>query len=675
MGKKSEENKRVAPVQQGITPENVQRMAEMQQMQQEEKLLEQEMQNKLHDPQLSPHNEASGNSLQIITDDDVKAAMATLLKYKECKTNLEQRIVDDEEFYKLQHWDKIRGEKDKEVVEPASAWMFNMIINKHAELMDNYPEALILPRELSDVETAESLSSIVPVVLEQNDYEQVYSDCGYYKIKSGTSVQGVFWDNSKLNGLGDITIKKIDILNLYWESGITDIQDSKNVFLVTLVDNDELKHSYPNLRNLGSYPEMDTKKYIFDDKVDTDGKSVVVDWYYKVRSSGVDENGIPVVKSTLHYCKFCNGQVLYASENDVEMKEKGYYAHGLYPFVTDVMFPMEGCMCGMGYIDITRDTQMYVDKLQQAILDNALMNARSRVIANDQAGINQEEFADPSKTIVHASGNLAENAYRAIETKPLNGIYVTVLNQKIQELKDTSGNTAASQGQASSVTSASGIASLQEAAGKLARDANKASYRAFKKVVTLVIELMREFYTEERCFRITGNDGKMDFVHFDNRAIMPQTQDEAFGLDLGSRMPVFDVDVRPAKRSAYSKEAQNQMALNFYGAGFFAPQNADSAIACLSMMDFEGKNEVLEQVRKNQTLYDMVMMLQQQMIQMGVIIDAQNGTNVAGQLAGQAQQVAKPQSGTGKKMSVSNSNGGSLSRQAASTSRNATAPQ
>lgn len=671
-GKKKTE---VAPVQPEITPENMQMMAETQAMQQEEKLLEQEMQNKLHDPQLSPNNEASGNSLQIITDEDVKKAMETLRKYGECKENLKRRIVEDEEFYKLKHWEQIRGNKEKEVIEPASAWMFNMIINKHAELMDNYPEALILPRELSDVQTAKCLSSIIPVVLEQNDYEAVYSDCAYYKIKSGTSVQGVFWDNSKLNGLGDITIKEIDILNLYWESGIKDIQDSKNVFLVTLADNEELKRSYPNLKNLGSFPEMDTKNYIFDDKVDTDDKSVVVDWYYKVKSSGVDANGIPVTKSTLHYCKFCNGQVLYASENDAAMRDKGYYAHGQYPFVVDVMFPLAGCMYGFGYVDITRDTQMYVDKLEQAILDNALANARSRAIVNDQAGIDPDEFADPSKTLIHASGNIGENAYRAIETKPLNGIYVTVLNQKIQELKDTTGNTAASQGQASSVTSASGIASLQEAAGKLARDANKGSYRAHKKVVTLVIELMREFYTEERCFRITGNDGKLDFIHFSNSGIMPQEQNEAFGVDLGSRMPVFDVDVRAAKRSAYSKEAQNQMALNFYGAGFFAPQNADSAIACLSMMDFESKNEVLERIQQNQTLYDMVMMLQQQMMQMGVIIDAQNGTNVAGQLAGQVQQSEKTQGGTGKSMSINNSGGGSLSRQAASASRNATAPQ
>ena len=675
MGRKRKQNTEVAPVQPEITPENMQMLAQIQQMKEEQKILEQEAQNKQHDPQMSSYNETSGNSLNVITDDTVKEAMETLRKYKECKTNMEKRIVENEEFFKMQHWEMMRGDKEREKIEPSSAWLFNTIINKHADAMDNIPEALILPRERSDVEAAKALSSIIPVILEHNDYEQVFSDSEWYKLKFGLSAQGVFWDNSKLNGLGDISIKKIDIINLCWESGITDIQDSKNVFYVTLADNKELKQSYPNLKNLGTYPELDTKKYIFDDEVDTTEKSVVVDWYYKKHMKGFDKDGIPQVKTMLHFCRFCNGQVLYASENDPEMQQSGFYAHGLYPFVINIMYPLEGTIDGIGYIDITKNTQMYIDKLQQAILDNALSNARSRGIVNDQAGINVEEFADPSVTLIHAHGNLGENAYRPLETKPLNGIYVSVMNNKIQEMKDTSGNTASSQGQASSVTSASGIASLQEAAGKLARDTNMATYRAFRKVIMLIIELIREFYTEQRCFRIIGDDGNIDFVEFDNHTINPQMQGNAFGLDLGNRLPIFDADIRAAKRSAYSKEAQNQMALSFYSAGFFAPNNADASLACLNMMDFDGKDQVVAQVKQNQELYETVMMLQQQMMQMGMIIDAQNGTNVAGQMAGQVQQTQKANLPQKAKANTNKSSKGSLSRQAASTSRNATAPQ
>ena len=666
---------KVAPVQQqGITPQNmtmIQQMQDMQAAENQQKILTQEADNKQHDPD---SEQTPDPQMIVITDKDVKKAMGILQKYKECKANLERRIVENEEWFKMQHWPMIqKKEQKKDDIRPASAWLFNSIINKHADIMDNFPEALILPRERSDEATAKTLSSVIPVILQQNEYEQVYSDIGWYKLKAGSSAQSICWDNTKLNGLGDISIKKCDIINLFWQSGITDIQDSANVFYVTLVDNDELKKNYPNLKSLGNYPELDVNRYIYDDQVDTTEKSAVVDWYYKQHVSGYDKDGIPQTKTILQYCKFCNGQVLFASENDPQMREEGFYRHGMYPFVIDTMYPEEGMLCGFSDIDVMKDCQAYIDKMQQAILDNALSNSRNRAIFNDAAGINEKEFSDPSCTMVHANGNLGENAYRPLEGKPLNGIYVTVLNNKIQELKDTSGNTASSQGQASSVTSASGIASLQEAAGKLARDSNKSAYRAFARVVQMVIELIRQFYTEERCFRITGDDGEQDFVSFDNSGLLPREQGQAFEIDLGNRLPIFDTEIRPAKKSAYSKESQNQMALNFYAAGFFAPANADAAIACLNMMEFDGKEKTLAQIKQNQTLFAQVMQLQQMVQQLTAVVDAQNGTNLSGQTPDVASTAAM--SGTDTKGGTTTQSRGSLTTQAASAARNATSPR
>lgn len=665
---------KVAPVQQqGITPQNmemIQQMQDMQAAENQQKILTQEADNKQHDPD---SEQTPDPQMIVITDKDVKRAMGILQKYKECKANLEKRIIENEEWFKMQHWPMIQKEQKKDDIRPASAWLFNSIINKHADIMDNFPEALILPRERSDEETAKTLSSVIPVILQQNDYEQVYSDIGWYKLKTGSSAQSICWDNTKLNGLGDISIKKCDIINLFWQSGITDIQDSANVFYVTLVDNDELKKNYPNLMSLGNYPELDVNKYIYDDQVDTKEKSAVVDWYYKQHVSGYDKDGIPQTKTLLQYCKFCNGQVLFASENDPQMREEGFYKHGMYPFVIDTMYPEEGMLCGFSDIDVMKDCQAYIDKMQQAILDNALSNSRNRAIFNDQAGINEKEFSDPSCTLVHANGNLGENAYRPLEGKPLNGIYVTVLNNKIQELKETSGNTASSQGQVTSVTSASGIASLQEAAGKLARDSNKSAYRAFARVVQMVIELIRQFYTEERCFRITGDDGEQDFVSFDNSGLLPREQGQAFEIDLGNRLPIFDTEIRPAKKSAYSKESQNQMALNFYAAGFFAPANADAAIACLNMMEFDGKEKTLAQIKQNQTLFAQVMQLQQMVQQLTAVVDAQNGTNLSGQTPDVASTAAM--SGTDTKGGTTTQSRGSLTTQAASAARNATSPR
>ena len=150
---------------------------------------------------------------QPIGKEQVQKAILTLNKYKEGKANLERRIIDNEQWYKLRHWECMRDKSQD--IQPTSAWLFNCIANKHADAMDNFPSPNILPREEGDKAEAEKLTSIIPVVLDQCEFEQAYSDIQNYKLKTGTGVYFIHWDKSKLNGLGDIGIKKADILNLF----------------------------------------------------------------------------------------------------------------------------------------------------------------------------------------------------------------------------------------------------------------------------------------------------------------------------------------------------------------------------------------------------------------------------------------------------------------------------
>ena len=540
---------------------------------------------------------------QPIGKEAVQKATQTLKKYKEGKANLERRIVDNEQWFKLRHWESMR-KSNTNVVEPTSAWLFNCIANKHADAMDNLPSPNILPREEGDKGEAEMLTSIVPVILEQNDFEQTYDEVWGYKLKSGTGVYGVFWDSSKLNGLGDISIKKVDLINLFWQSGITDIQDSRNVFHVELADNEVLLGQYPQLQGKLSTATIDIAKYVYDDSVDTSEKSVVVDWYYKkVNSQG---------KQILHYCKFVNDVVLFATENDPNFADRGFYDHGKYPFVFDPLFRVEGTPAGFGYLDVGKSAQEYIDRGNQAIMQNMLANARPRHFIRNDGSVNEEEYADMSKDFVHVDGNLGQDSVLPIQGKPLSDIYVSVISNKIEELKETTGNRDVSQGGTTGgVTAASGVAAMQEASAKLVRKDNKGSYRAFRQVCLLVIELIRQFYDLPRKFRIMGANGIAQYVQYSNAGITPQMQGMDFGLDMGMRLPLFDIEVTAQKQSPYSKMSQNELALQFYGAGFFDPMRADQALACLEMMDFDRKEFIMQKISQNGGMLQQMMMLAQ----------------------------------------------------------------
>lgn len=605
-----------------------------------------------------------------IGEEQVREAYKTLLDYKQEKANLDARITEDEKYWRLEHWDFMSDKEDKRI-KPRSAWLANTILNKHADAMDNYPEANILPRARDDEQAAKVLAKVIPTVLENCEFQATYSDGMWDKMKYGTGVYGVFWNKDLNNGLGDIDIKVIDIPNLFWKGGIKDIQESPNIFYVTMEEGEEAKDKYGiELKGSANIP-IEAQDIYQSENIDNSGKVAVIDWYYKKVVNFNDINGIRHTETILHYCKFCEGQVIYASEN--EGLSQGWYSHGKYPFVFDVLYPYKGSLTGFGFIDLVKDDQLFTDKLRQAILENAVANARPRNLVRSDGGINEDELNDLSKPTVHTSGNLGENDFRQLVASPLSGIYETVYLNQIQQMKDTSGNTASSQGQVSSVTTASGIASLQEAAGKLSRDTNLGAYRAFKKIVELVIELIREFYDESRSFRIVGDDGQTDYINLGNALVAPQEQGMAFGIDLGSRLPVFDIVVKPQKQSAYSRESQNQTALNLYNMGFFAPNNADSALACLDMMDFDEIQKVKDKIKENGTLFDQVMQLQNILMQLTPLVDAQNGTNLTAQIMqGQAATMADGQGG--KKVGVETSRG-SLSAQAANATKNSTAPR
>lgn len=577
------------------------------------------------------------NKGMIIGRPQIEKATETLQKYKRGKVNLENKVIENEQWWKLRHWEYIR-KKDESGIKPASAWLFNSIANKHADAMDNYPEPNVLARALDDEDTAKRLSTILPVVLEQNNYEDVYSDTWWYKLKQGTGIKGIFWNSSKNNGLGDIDIRQCDILNLFWEPGIKDIQDSLNLFHVTLVDNSVLKDKYPDIEFKGN-PTMDVSKYIYDDDVDTTEKSVVVDWYYKK----VVED-----KTVLHYVKYVNDVVLYASENTDEYRDRGYYDHGLYPFVFDTLFVEEGTPCGFGYIDVMKDPQMYIDKLNQIILENAISAGRTRWLVSDSAGINDDDFKDPEKIVLHVP-NLREETIREIRAQSLDGSVTNTLANKIEELKETSGNRDFSQGSTSNgVTAASAISALMEAGSKLSRDMISSSYRSFVKECYLCIELIRQFYTLPRQFRITGEGTDYEYITFDNSGMQMQSQGMAFDTDLGDRMPVFDIRVSASKKATYSRMAQNELAIQLFGLGIFNPQNSDQALALLEIMDFDGKEKVIQKVKDNGTMYDRMMQMQQQMVQMAAVIDqlgmnAGMPTNIAGQISQQDMSIPNPQ--------------------------------
>ena len=235
---------------------------------------------------------------------------AVLQKYKSGKASLERRVVAAENWWKLRNqFEESRGGlRAEQGYQSASGWLHNVIVSKHADAMDAFPEPIILPREPGDREQARLLSAILPCILEQNRFERVYDHAMWQKLKTGTACYRVVWDGEKCGGLGDIAIERVDLLNLFWEPGISDIQKSRYLFCTHLEDEETLETRYPQLKGrLRSNPFLATR-FVYDDAVSLEGKATVIEVYYK--------KPLPGGGTVLHYCKYVGDTVLYATENE-----------------------------------------------------------------------------------------------------------------------------------------------------------------------------------------------------------------------------------------------------------------------------------------------------------------------------------------------------------------------
>lgn len=501
---------------------------------------------------------------------DPEASKSLLLDYKRARGELESRMQIEDEI-----WRGIYSSG------PSSSWIFNSIVNKHADIIDSMPDISCLPREKRDEAISDKLTKIIPVICERAGMAQVYSDNAWEKLKHGTAVWGVFWNTALEDGLGDVDVRMIRLSDIFWEMGVSDIQDSKNLFIVSYADVDAIEASYPHFK----YAENSAADSAFAASLGytlaDGGKCVVVDHYYK--------RYIPGGRSVLHLLKFCGDTVLFSSEADGNYPE-GWYSHGLYPIVFDRLYPCDEGICGFGIIAIASSAQDYINRVDDNMLKYADWASHVRFWAKRSLGVNEKEFLDLGRSIVEVEGDIDEEKLRQIEISPIDESVMECKRMKIDELKEITGSRDVSQGGITGgVTAASAISVLREAGAKSSRDGIEESYRAYVKVISLIIELISEFYSGARVFRIVGDGGEREYAHFSGREL---------SMDEDGYKPHLDIEVTASKKSPSESKDKNEFAKALYDAGAFDPQRVKGTLMMLELMDFEGVERLKASLRR-----------------------------------------------------------------------------
>ncbi len=547
--------------------------------------------------------------------EEIRRAGEILEAYRQGKAALDERIKEEEIIFLMEQYKDrdaaalAKAIADKKVAPlptPVGGWLTSAVINKQADMMDNMPTVACFPRERDDEPEAEALTSILPVVLDRAHFRETYSLNAWYGLKHGIAAFGAFWNPTRERGIGDISITKIDVLNLYWDMTVTDIQESRNLFVLSAVDRDILRETYPQYRE--KHPEGSAhgrgedaapiNAGYLSARETADGsasKALVVDWYYKrTLTSGM---------VVLHYVKYADDVVLFASENLPEYAERGWYDHGEYPVQIARVVPQEGTCAGYGLIFLGRGAQEYNDHVDRRILDYLDEATVIRYWAKKSLGIDVGQFNDLSNRIIEVEGDIDEEKLRQITLAPLPAEAFRLKDDKVIEMKESLSNRDVSQGSTSGgVTAAAALAILNEAGNKVSRAWIGAYYDAYERLMVQVVELIRQFYTDRRSFRIEGADNKVSYLAYSSKGLA----DREIGMGADGqklyRRVELDIKVKAAKQSPWNQLSQNELMKELYKMGVFEPARAQGVLGMLKGMDFPGIEQVREYVQQGQTL-------------------------------------------------------------------------
>lgn len=546
-------------------------------------------------------------------------------KYHEYRNSTEQidlkrRLVENEKWFRRKQSEmqpKFNSGENKRVPTIHGGYVFNAIITKHADAMDNYPDVNILAREESDVKLAQTLTGVIPYILERNDFESVYSDNWYSKLKT-SSCYSVIWDQDANDGEGEVKITKADLINLFWQPNISDIQHSEFVFCHSYLPKKAFIDTYGLDKLVGAeyITHIDTYEALkFQLK---DEFVLIIDCYYKKKNKAG--------KTCLHFAKITGTSVLFSSEDEHFEDGKpsypnGYYEDGEYPFVFDVMYPTEQCIAGFGVVDAIKDIQAYIDSLDTMLQVNNQIVGKPRYLISNDLNISNADLMDLTKDVIKFNGSVNNEKFMKLPIDTLPRQIEDSLQRKADELKEIIGNREFQQGGTQKgVVSGTAISILQASGDKLSRDIIKESYRRYKKIILLVIERVRQFYDDARTMRIIGKDGEESYIEFSNAQLkgfddmMPSmdyrgdlgvdvnapmgVQSPQFGTGSNRSLPMFDVKLTVQKSNPYSRELNNQTIIELAKLGLLNPEMFEVNLPVLNALQFDGKDAIIKDLRE-----------------------------------------------------------------------------
>lgn len=411
------------------------------------------------------------------------------------QTELRNEMREFDDFYLGKHWNTQRASWRPD---PVVNYVAYIVDQKAPQLTNMKPSGLIMPTAAGDEEAAKLFTQVTEVVAERVDLEDKTDQVVRTGLLLGTGWYKVYWDNSLSGG-------SVEKQNLWKGDVAVDVPDPSNIFTdPQAVTVDSCRYIIYAVDKTIQWVEK-----MFDTKVNPD-VAIETDLYNRpIQNYGKDR-----VMFYEYWYKDKNGlHVAYAAGGQILKHIKNVYKHGRYPFITFVAKKNRKSLWGIGEPKNILNNQKLLNKLVELPTTHALLNSNPITLVDPNSGVNPNKWTNKPGQIWMAKN--PREAVHWLQPPPMSADVYRLTEKMVDFIERIGGVYDSMTGETpSGVTAATAISLLQEQGSIPIKGIARNLYQAVKDVYELIIELVKENYTETRYIRVMDEDGSFEFQEF-----------------------------------------------------------------------------------------------------------------------------------------------------------------
>jgi hypothetical protein len=402
-----------------------------------------------------------------------------------------------DEFYLSKHWGTQRASW---LPDPVINYVAYVVDQKSPQLTNNRPKGLILPTTQQDEPVAKLFTQVTDVIAERVDLDEVIGEVVPTGLLLGIGWFKVYWDNSLSGGSvkagtvwkGDVCIESPDPTNIYHDPQAHRVEDCRYIIYAVPKTVEWVKEKFDV--TVEADQAFETDIYSRPSLQQSKNRVMMYEYWYK-------ENG------TIN--------VIYAAGGKQLKKIEKVYKHGQYPFVAFVPKKKRKSLTGIGEPKNIIANQKLLNKFYEMLTRNTMLTANPILFVDSKSGIDPNKFvAKPG--VVQTVNNLGQQKPAEWFQPPqISGDVPMTIDKLRESIERMSGVYDANTGQTpTGVTAAAAIQMLVEQGSIPIKGIKRNLNMSVRDVYKLILELVKENYTEQRYIRITDEQGDMNFQSF-----------------------------------------------------------------------------------------------------------------------------------------------------------------